>query len=277
MASNPYANVDTSGLSGYALEYAKAKKGGASDAQAHTQANAATGGSGITQSQYSDIAKGSSSPSYTSNPYNQNYAATPYDESGYQHYYQQQQPIQQPQQQQQQPQYQTDPALAAEIASLRNAISNIPTVDNVMSSPVMQQMQQAVLGQMQQAMKSARADLAARGVLGEGSTPAAERIGQVAGHYGQQLGALIPQMMGTASQMQGAKTDALQNLIGLLSGMDQQSWQRGITEFQNYAPYYRFTAGQIAEMVQNLLNNYPGKFTPEEANAVVNSWIQGGL
>jgi hypothetical protein len=149
----------------------------------------------------------------------------------------------------------------------------MPTVESIMNSPAYQQMQQAIQAQQQQAMKSARADLAARGVLGEGSTPAVERMGQVAGHYGQQLGALVPSMLGTAQQMHGAKTSALQNLVGLLSGLDQQNWQRGITEFQTQAPYYRMTAGERANLAQWIINSFPqmSGYSPQE----IEQWLMG--
>ena len=121
----------------------------------------------------------------------------------------QQQPIQQQQPQiiyqqvpqQQQQSSQQDPQITAIIQQMQNMIGNQPTVESIMNSPAFQQMQQAIFGQMDQSMKGAWADLAARGVLGQGSTPAEGRIGQVAGHYGQQLGSLVPSMMGTAQQM----------------------------------------------------------------------------
>ena len=175
----------------------------------------------------------------------------------------------------QQTYYQTDPAVVATLNELKSAIANMPTVDSVMSSPATQQMLQAIMGQADQAFKKVKASAAGNLVLGEGSTPAAERMGQVAGYYGQQLGALIPQMMGAASQMQGAQINALQNLVSLLSGMDQQSWQRGITEFQNYAPYYRLTAAEEAGLTQWILNTFP-QLSPEDVSSIVNSFRQGG-
>ena len=185
----------------------------------------------------------------------------------------QQQPVQQQQPQiiyqqvpQQQQSYQQDPQINALIQQMQGMIQNQPTVESIMNSPAFQQMQQAIQGQMDQSMKGARADLAARGVLGQGSTPAADRIGQVAGHYGQQLGSLVPSMMGTAQQMHQGNVSSLQGLVNLLSGLDQQDWQRGITEAQTMLPYTRLTAGQKAELANTLIMNVPALrgYSPEQ-------------
>jgi hypothetical protein len=89
----PYSKVDTSKLSGYALEYVLARQGGATDAEAHVRANAATGGSGLTMDDVYRITSGTgSNQTFTSNPYNPNYVSSPYDYSGYHYYTEQQQP-----------------------------------------------------------------------------------------------------------------------------------------------------------------------------------------
>ena len=89
----PYSNVDTSKLSGYALEYVLARQGGATDAEAHVRANAATGGSGLTMDDVYRITSGTGSKqTFTSNPYNPNYVSSPYDYSGYHYYTEQQRP-----------------------------------------------------------------------------------------------------------------------------------------------------------------------------------------
>jgi len=183
------------------------------------------------------------------------------------------------------------------IGQLQNAIANQPTVDDLMGSDAMQQMLAAIQGQTDQQMKQARADLASRGVLGEGSTPAAERYGQVAQQASQQIGSLIPSMLSTATQMNQGNVSSLQNLVNLLSGLDQQQyqnsvtdaqmlqnvintlsglsqqdWQRGITEFQATAPYYRLTAAQEAALTQWVTENFPAlkDVTTEELMA----WLE---
>jgi len=89
----PYSKVDTSKLSGYALEYVLARQGGATDAEAHVRANAATGGSGLTMDDVYRITSGTGSKqTFTSNPYNPNYVSSPYDYSGYHYYTEQQRP-----------------------------------------------------------------------------------------------------------------------------------------------------------------------------------------
>ncbi len=95
----PYSKVDTSKLSGYALEYALAKQAGASDAEAHTRANAATGGSGLTQSDMAGITHDTgSTQTCESNPFGTGYTASPYDYAGYSYATQQQQQKQHEQQ-----------------------------------------------------------------------------------------------------------------------------------------------------------------------------------
>lgn len=147
-----------------------------------------------------------------------------------------------------------DPQIQSLINQLTQSVQNMPTVNDIMNAPAMQQMQQAIQSQMDQQMKRARADLAARGMLGEGSTPAAERFGQVAQQAGQQLGSLIPAMMGTQQQMYQGQNQALQNLVNLLSGLDAQKWQQDITNLQTMLPYTQLTAAQQAQLPLDYFN-----------------------
>jgi hypothetical protein len=147
-----------------------------------------------------------------------------------------------------------DPQIQSLISQLTQSVQNMPTVNDIMNAPAMQQMQQAIQGQMDQQMKRARADLAARGMLGEGSTPAAERFGQVAQQAGQQLGSLIPAMMNTQQQMYQGQNQALQNLVNLLSGLDAQKWQQDITNLQTMLPYTQLTAAQQAQLPLDYFN-----------------------
>ncbi len=102
-----YSNVDTSKLSGYALAYALARQAGASDAEAHTRANAAVGGSGLTlEDAYKITAGTGSTQKFDVNPYNLTYVSSIYDDAGYSYYVQQQKQQQQQQQQQQLAAYQ---------------------------------------------------------------------------------------------------------------------------------------------------------------------------
>lgn len=173
------------------------------------------------------------------------------------------QTIPQPRQQQYQPQYQQpqviyqtkyDPQIQSLISQLTQSVQNMPTVNDIMNAPAMRQMQQAIQGQMDQQMKRARADLAARGMLGEGSTPAAERFGQVAQQAGQQLGSLIPAMMSIQQQMYQGQNQSLQNLVNLLSGLDAQKWQQDITNLQTMLPYTQLTAAQQAQLPLDYFN-----------------------
>lgn len=147
-----------------------------------------------------------------------------------------------------------DPQIQSLISQLTQSVQNMPTVNDIMNAPAMQQMQQAIQGQMDQQMKRARADLAARGMLGEGSTPAAERFGQVAQQAGQQLGSLIPSMMNTQQQMYQGQNQALQNLVNMLSGLDAQKWQQDITNLQTMLPYTQLTAAQQAQLPLDYFN-----------------------
>ena len=147
-----------------------------------------------------------------------------------------------------------DPQIQSLISQLTQSVQNMPTVSDIMNAPAMQQMQQAIQSQMDQQMKRARADLAARGMLGEGSTPAAERFGQVAQQAGQQLGSLIPSMMGVQQQMYQGQNTALQNLVNLLSGLDAQKWQQDISRLQTMLPYTQLTAAQQAQLPLDYFN-----------------------
>ncbi len=147
-----------------------------------------------------------------------------------------------------------DPQIQSLISQLTQSIQSMPTVEDIMNAPAMQQMQQAIQGQMDQQMKRARADLAARGMLGEGSTPAAERFGQVAQRAGQQLGSLIPSMMGVQQQMYQGQNQALQNLVNLLSGLDAQKWHQDISRLQTMLPYTQLTAAQQAQLPLTYFN-----------------------
>jgi len=91
-----------------------ARQSGASDAEAHIQANAAIGGSGLTPSQAQAIAGGTGTKqNITTNPYNPTYAGSSYDAAGYSYYQDQQR-------QQQQQQY--DQQLAAIQAQMNELI-----------------------------------------------------------------------------------------------------------------------------------------------------------
>jgi hypothetical protein len=194
-----------------------------------------------------------------------------------------------------------DPQIQSLISQLSQSVQNMPTVNDIMSAPAMQQMQQAIQSQMDQQMKRARADLAARGMLGEGSTPAAERFGQVAQQAGQQLGSLIPSMMGVQQQMYQGQNTALQNLVNLLSGLDAQKWQQDISQLQTMLPYTQLTAAQQAQLPldyfntmmpwmgvtpaqqQNFIANMmqamgytPGDFTQAELNELAGHIFGGG-
>ena len=149
---------------------------------------------------------------------------------------------------------QYDPQIQSLISQLTQSVQNMPTVSDIMNAPAMQQMQQAIQSQTDQQMKRARADLAARGMLGEGSTPAAERFGQVAQQAGQQLGSLIPSMMNTQQQMYQGQNQALQNLVNMLSGLDAQKWQQDITNLQTMLPYTQLTAAQQAQLPLDYFN-----------------------
>jgi hypothetical protein len=70
---------DLTGLSGYALEYAKAANKGATDDAAHTTANRAIGGSGITKADVDKITAGSTVKQNVTYRPNTGYARTKYD------------------------------------------------------------------------------------------------------------------------------------------------------------------------------------------------------
>lgn len=103
--------------------------------------------------------------------------------------------------------------------------------EQIMQSPQFKSMQGAIQSQTDNAMKSAMADLAARGVLGSGSTPAATAVANVQADAGRQIGALIPQLV---QQEQSARQQGLANLYQYLQaqqGVDQ--WGRDNSRYQD--------------------------------------------
>lgn len=164
-----------------------------------------------------------------------------------------QQTYQQPTQQTyQQPAMQLDPRVSNILDQLEKYLNNNKSsMDDIMGSDAYKQLESMIRGQSDQAMRGARAQLAAAGVLGEGSTPAAEKFAQVGAREGQAMAGLIPQLMGI---QQNQYNSGLQNLLAQLNavgGAQGQAFNQGITEFNTLAPYLTQTINdQVSSILQ---------------------------
>ena len=160
--------------------------------------------------------------------------------------------------------------------------------DEIMASEPYQALQGEVEDLMQKQMREGRADLAARGVLGEGSTPATRLYGDIAEQAGELSG---EQMMQLLEQERGRKDQALSALMdafGLAADQEQMAHRRHMDHqrhvldqqrmpleyFQTIAPYTMGTWGDRAQMIEFVVNNWG---LPEnDASEIVDDWLQEG-
>lgn len=145
------------------------------------------------------------------------------------------------------------------------------SVDDIMAGEAYQGMKGAIDQQTEQAMRDVKAQLAASGVLGEGSTPAVERMGHVGHQASQQLGQLIPQLVQAA---QGQRQAGLQELIsglGAQTSAEQQAVLQALDTFSTMAPY-QFLTEQQRQMLPmewaGLMGEVPGGAMPESGGTV---------
>ena len=150
-----------------------------------------------------------------------------------------------------QPTRQLDPRIEGLLGKIESYIGKGPSsISDIMGGGMYKQLEAAIKGQSEQSMMGAKAQLAAAGVLGEGSTPAAEKFAQVGAREGLAIAGLIPQLM---QAEQGAYNSGLGNLLtqlNAISGEHGRTFNESMTEFQNYMPYLTPTIQQI---ISNLL------------------------
>ena len=180
-----------------------------------------------------------------------------------------------------QPTRQLDPRIEGLLGKIESYIGKGPSsISDIMGGDMYKQLESAIKGQSEQSMMGAKAKLAAAGVLGEGSTPAAEKFAQVGAREGQALAGLIPQLM---QAEQGAYNSGLGNLMSQLqaiSGEHGRTFNESMTEFQNYMPYLTPTIQQI---ISNLLTEtqirgeFVGPGGTGNASSAGQQYVQGDM
>lgn len=183
------------------------------------------------------------------------------------------------QQQTQQPQQVNfQQSISPEIQNILDQINSYvsspsQTVDQIMEGDAYQGMKGAIDAQTADSMRGVKAQLAAAGVLGEGSTPAVERMGYVGEQASQALGALIPQLVTAAQGQRAAGLNELISRFNALSGAEGQAYQQGLGIFNALAPYQYLTEHQRqtlpiewAEAVGQVPGTVPGQSLPTGYN-----------
>lgn len=158
------------------------------------------------------------------------------------------------------------PEIKAILDKIKDYISDNPvTIDNVMGSDAYRQMSGAIDTQTELAQRGGRADLAARGVLGEGSTPAAEKYAQIAGEQAQMQAGLIPQLMSTAVNQYQTGLGNLFNQLSAQAGQEGVAFDRVLSAFNALAPYQYLTEYQRnilpidwTSVIGQVPGSYPG-------------------
>lgn len=125
--------------------------------------------------------------------------------------------------------------------------SRAPSIQDIMGSDYYQSLQSAIEQQTQEAQKQAMARLAAAGVLGEGSTPAAQKISEVWQQHDQRMGALVPQLAQIVQAQQQANFNNLIQALSQAAAIDQQNWGRDMSYTQTMLPYLYEPAGAAAD------------------------------
>ena len=283
----PYSKVDTSKLSGYALEYVLARQGGATDAEAHVRANAATGGSGLTMDDVYRITSGTGSEqTFTSNPYNPNYVSSPYDYSGYHYYTEQQQPQNSALQEAEQERLRRQ-QLAQRLSS-PEYLSQMAQQMTEYMSPAMQQMQNEAMKKILQASE-------ARGFTHSGIVPALQQkaANELSAYFANRGLDIASEAINRALASQSDEAEQLSRQLGMeLAAMESGrnfNW-RTISDMLDYIqraneidrsyelskagmllPYTAMTRSEQANFIIRLLEimgQMPGEFSPFEIEEI---------
>lgn len=192
---------------------------------------------------------------------------------------QQQPKLQQPQQQapQQAPvniQSSISPQIQSILSQIESYTNRPPqTPEEIMQGETYKGMKGAIDTQTADAMRSVKAQLAAAGVLGEGSTPAVERMGHVEQQASQALGALIPQLVQASQAQRSAGLQELLSMLSAQSGAEGQAYQQGLGMFSALAPYQYLTEHQRqtlpidwANVIGEVPGTVPGQSLPSGYN-----------
>ena len=284
----PYSKVDTSKLSGYALEYVLARQEGATDAEAHMRANAATGGSGLTMDDVYRITSGTGSKqTFTSNPYNPNYVSSPYDYSGYHYYTEQQRPqnsvLQRQidelmaQMQQQQKEYQQRLQEAEQERLRRQQLAQRLSSPEYLSqmaqqmteymSPAMQQMQNEAMKKILQASE-------ARGFTHSGIVPALQQkaANELSAYFANRGLDIASEAINRALASQSDEAEQLSRQLGMeLAAMESGrnfNW-RTISDMLDYAQRANEIDRSYELSKAGMLLPYTAMTRSEQANFII--------
>jgi hypothetical protein len=141
------------------------------------------------------------------------------------------------------------PEVSKLLSQLKSYLGGNPSsMQDVMDSDAYRDMSGAIDTQAEQAMRAGRADLAARGVLGAGSTPAAEKYAQIAGEQAALRGALVPQLMNASNSQYQQGFGNLLSMLGAQSGQEQTGFNNLINMFNTLAPYQYLTEAQRQQL-----------------------------
>lgn len=144
--------------------------------------------------------------------------------------------------------YQLSEDAQALLAQIKANVANLPTADDIMNSRQFQQLTDAVASRRADAERQARAELAARGVLGSNSTPAASRISWVYADAARKEQELIPALLQAETARQQANYANLINAFNAQMGAEGQMFSQGLQQFNATVPYSSLTAAQRAEL-----------------------------
>ena len=145
------------------------------------------------------------------------------------------------------------PQMTNEVQGLLQQIQNYVnkpqmTPEQVMQGEMYQGLKGAVDQQAAERMRNVKAQLAASGVLGEGSTPAVERMGEVEQQTTQQLGSLLPQLMQQAQYQRQSGLNELLSGLGAHSGAETDALNRALGVYGAVMPYTHLTEYQRQSM-----------------------------
>ena len=153
------------------------------------------------------------------------------------------------------------------LSQIRSYISQPPqTVDQMMQGDYYQSLKGAADAQTADQMMQAKAQLAGAGGLFSDDTRAASRFSEEGERASARLNQIIPHLVQASQSQRGMGLNELIQGFNAFSGLDQQYWQRGMTEAQTMLPYTRLTIGQKAELANTLIMNVPALqgYSPEQ-------------
>ena len=159
------------------------------------------------------------------------------------------------------------PEATSWLDQLRSYIGQPPqNIDQLMQGDYYQSLKGAADAQTAEQMMQAKAQLAGAGGLYPDDTRAASRFAEEGERASARLNQIIPHLVQAAQSQRGMGLNELIQGFNAFSGLDQQYWQRGMTEAQTMLPYTRLTIGQKAELANTLIMNVPALqgYSPEQ-------------